>query len=296
MKAQKVLITGGSGFIGSHIVRKFSDQKSQVTVFDIQEPLYDIGETATFVKGNIFDLDSLRNVVEEADTVIHLVGLADAGIAQKDPMKSFQLNVISLQNVLEICRVSDEKRIIFPSSAAVYGMPEDLPIKENFPPSPTNIYSWHKYLCEKMVQSYQKNYGLQYVILRFFNVYGKGNEGVIGIFLNKAKKGELIDSFGPYQYRDFVYSGDVAEAVYRAVAYDKAVNRIINIGSGKGLQIREILEMVCEIFPQAKWREMKADFPLYDSIADITLAKILLDFKPTYSHDFMRKIIEEEMI
>jgi len=296
MIPNKVLITGGSGFIGSHIVRKFTDHNTQVTVFDIQEPQYDIGESATFVKGNIFDIDSLRKVVAEADTIIHLVGLADAGIAQNDPMKSFQLNVVSLQNVLEVCRTSKEKRLVFPSSAAIYGITEDLPIKENFPPSPTNIYSWHKYLCEKMVQSYQKNYGLQYVILRFFNVYGKGNEGVIGIFLNKAKKKEIIDSFGPFQYRDFVYSGDVAEAVYRAVAYDKAVNRIINIGSGKGLQIREILEMVCEIFPQAKWREIKADFPMYDSIADITLAQILLDFKPTDPHDIMRKIIEEEMI
>lgn len=296
MKPQNVLITGGSGFIGSHIVRKFADRDSHVTIFDIQEPQYDLGEKATFVKGNIFDLESLRNVVEPADTIVHLVGLADSGVAQREPMKSFQLNIVSLQNVLELCRTSKNKRLVFPSSAAVYGITEDLPIKENFPPSPTNIYSWHKFLCERMVQSYQKNYGLQYVILRFFNVYGKGNEGVIGIFLDKARKGEMIDSFGPFQYRDFVYSGDVAEAVYRAVAYDKAINRIINIGSGRGMQIREILEIVCEIYPEAKWREMKADFTMYDSIADITLARILLDFSPHNSREFMKKIIEEEML
>lgn len=296
MKSQHVLITGGSGFIGSHIVGKFAEQNSKVTIFDLQEPQYDLGEKATFVKGNIFDQESLRSLVEEADTIVHLVGLADSGVAQKDPMKSFQLNIVSLQNILELCRLFKGKKFVFPSSAAVYGITEDLPIKENFPPIPTNIYSWHKFICEKMIQSYQKNYGLQYVILRFFNVYGKGNEGVIGIFLNKAKNGEMIDSYGPFQYRDFVYSGDVAEAVYRAVAYDKAVNRIINIGSGKGLQIREILDMVCEIYPEAKWQELQADFTMYDSIADITLAKILLDFKPQHSRDFMKKIIVEEMI
>ncbi|MCX5842752.1 MAG: hypothetical protein NT022_03195, partial [Deltaproteobacteria bacterium] len=105
-----------------------------------------------------------------------------------------------------------------------------------------------------------------------------------------------IESFGPYQYRDFVYAGDVVDAVYHAVAYDKAVNRKINIGSGKGIQIREILNIVCEIFPDAKWIEKKADFNMYDSIADITLARILLDFNPHDSREFMKKIIIEEMI
>jgi len=297
MKPQNVLITGGSGFIGSHIVRKFSEQNTDVTIFDIHEPQYDPGDAATFVQGDIFDQTALGKAIERADTIVHLVGLADSGVAQSNPMKSFRLNIVSLQNVLEACRMSDDdKRLIFPSSAAIYGITEDLPIKENFPANPTNIYSWHKILCEKMVQSYQKNYGLQYVILRFFNVYGKGNEGVIGIFLDKARKGETIDSFGPFQYRDFVYSGDVAEAVYRAVAYDKAVNRIVNIGSGRGLQIREILEVVCEIYPNARWRERKADFTMYDSIADITLAQILLDFHPRASREFLKSILIEEMI
>lgn len=296
MKPQNILITGGSGFIGSHITKKFAEEDYQVTIFDVCKPVYDLGKKATFVEGNIFDIKSLRNVVEKADTIVHLVGLAESAIAQEDPMKSFQLNIVSLQNVLELCRTSKNKKLIFPSSAAVYGITEDLPIKENLKPNPTNIYSWHKYLCELMIKSYQKNYGLQYVILRFFNVYGKGNEGVIGIFINKAKKGEIINSFGPFQYRDFVYSGDVAEAVYRAVAYGKAVNRIINIGSGKGLQIREILEIICDIYPCTKWQELQADFTMYDSIADITLAKILLDFKPNDSRVFLKNIITEEMI
>ena len=204
--------------------------------------------------------------------------------------------VLSLQNVLEACRFSGKKKIVFPSSAAVYGITGDLPIKESFPLTPTNIYSWHKMICERMIQAYQKNHGIQYVILRLLNVYGLGHKGVIDIFINKAKKGELIEAFGPYQYRDFVYAGDVAEAVYKAVVYDKAYNRCINIGSGKGVQIREILEMVCEIFAHAVWKEAKTEFEMYDSIADIMLAKILLDFSPNASTAFMKKIIEEEMI
>lgn len=296
MKKQTILITGGSGFVGSHMVKKFSEDNNTVLVFDIMEPHYPFGKNVQFIQGDIFDLESLKKVVNRADIVVHLVGLADSGVAQKNPMKSFQLNILSLQNILEACRICGNKKIIFPSSAAVYGITEDLPIKENFPLSPTNIYSAHKIICEKMVQSYQKNYGINYVILRFFNVYGKGNEGVIGIFLDKAKRGEIIESFGPFQHRDFIYAGDVANAVYMAIAHDKATNRIINIGSGKGVQIREILDLVCEFYPAAKWIEKKAEFIMYDSIADITLARILLDFQPHASGEFMKNIIRDEMI
>jgi UDP-glucose 4-epimerase len=296
MVQKRILVTGGSGFIGAHLVKKFADHNYEVTNFDVMEPSYPLGPTMKYVKGDIFDPASLEKAVDSCDVVVHLVGLADSAVAQANPMKSFQLNVVSLQNVLDVCRKFGNKKIVFPSSAAIYGITEDLPIKENFPPNPTIIYSWHKLLCEKMIQGYQKNYGIDYVILRFFNVYGKGNEGVIGIFIDKAKKGETIDSYGPFQYRDFIYAGDVVEAVYRAVAYEKSVNRIINIGSGKGVQIRDILNIICEIFPNAKWKEKKADFMMYDSIADITLARILLDFNPHDSKEFMKNIVLEEMV
>jgi len=279
-KKISILITGGSGFIGGHLVKKFSEHGFNVTIFDIAEPSFPLSKNTSYIKGDVFNLDSIRQAMQSCDVVIHLVGLADSGVAQKNPMKSYQLNVNSIQNVLEVCREFGNKKIVFPSSAVVYGITEDLPVKENFPLNPTNIYAYHKIICEKLVQSYQKNYGINYVILRFFNVYGRGNEGVIGIFLDKAQKGDTIESFGPFQYRDFIYAGDVAEAVYRSIAYDKAVNRIINIGSGKGIQIREILDIVCEMFPSAHWVEKKAEFTMYDSIADITLARILLDFNP----------------
>jgi UDP-glucose 4-epimerase len=278
-----------------HLVCTFNEHGNPVILFDLHPPAGDLASGVRFIRGDIFDGEALESAVRESDVVVHLVGLADAGVAQADPMRSFRLNVLSLQHVLETCRRNGGKKIVFPSSAAVYGITEDLPIRENFPASPTNIYSWHKLLCEKMIQAYQKNYGMEYVILRLFNVYGKGNEGVIGIFLDKARKGELIESFGPFQYRDFIYGGDVAEAIHRAVIFDKATNRILNIGSGKGVQIREILEMVCRIYPEARWMEKKTPFTVYDSIADITLARIILDFEPNASREFLEKIIRDEM-
>lgn len=268
------------------------DNGFNVTIFDLLDPEL---EGCNFVQGDILDSKSIDDAASDCDIIIHMVGLADAGIAQKDPMKSFNLNITALQNVLEVCRKT-QKKIIFPSSAAVYGTTEELPIRESQQVKPTNIYSWHKYLGENMIKSYQENYGIQYVILRFFNVYGEHNQGVINFFINSAKKGELITTFGPYQYRDFVYAGDVVDAIYNSVLYEKAVNKCVNIGSGRGTQIRELLEIIKEIFPQMRYKEEKSEFIMYDSIADITLAKILLDFKPHQSREFMEKIIEEEMI
>ena len=296
MNGPRVLITGGSGFIGGHLIRKFSETGTEASVFDLQSPPSPLPAGIKFIRGDVFDPKALDEPVGSTDTVVHLVGLADSGVAQKDPMRSFRLNVLSLQNVLETCRIHGGKRIIFPSSAAIYGITDDLPIKESFPPNPTNVYSWHKLICEEMIRSYQKNYGISYVTLRLFNVYGKGNEGVIGIFIQKARNDEEIESFGPFQYRDFIYGADVAEAIYRAVVYDKAMNRTINIGSGRGVQIREILEMIRSLFPRARWKEVKTSYTMYDSIADITLARILLDFEPHASREFLAQIIREEMM
>ena len=293
MQAKKILITGGSGFIGQSIAKKFAEKGQDVCIFDVNSPNSVYGK---YVKGDIFDVEKLKSVVKEYDVIIHLVGLADAGAAQREPAKSFRLNVVSLQNLLEVCKLYNSKKVIFPSSAAVYGIPETLPIKEKFPFNPTNIYSWHKYICEQLIKAYHNNFDLEYVILRVFNVYGEGNKGVIHQFLAKAMIGETIESFGPYQYRDFVYADDVAESFYKSAIYEKANNKIINIGSGRGTQIKEVLELICEIIPNTRWVYKEQKFIMYDSIADITLAKILLDFRPHTSKEFMKKIIKKEMM
>ena len=291
--SKKVLITGGTGFIGQSLVKAFEKAGHYVCVFDVKCP------TSTHVKcikSDIFDFEKLADAVKNYDVIIHLVGLADARAAQKEPAKSFKLNVASLQNLLEACRINGNKKLVFPSSAAVYGITKTLPVREDFIPHPTNVYSWHKYMCEKMIRCYRDNFGLKYVILRLFNVYGKGNKGVIELFLRKAARGEIIEGFGLHQYRDFIYAGDVAEAFLKSAVYKKASNKIINIGSGRGTQIKEILDLVCEIYPNTKWIQKKEKAITYDSIADITLAKTLLDYNPHVSREFMRKTITKEML
>jgi UDP-glucose 4-epimerase len=298
VEEKKVLIIGGSGFIGQHLTNKLLESGHEVVIYDLKQARFKKGseKKVNFIEGDVFDEKKLKKIIVSCDVVVHLVGLPDAGTAQKKPFESFKLNILSLQNVLESCRIDGRKKIIFPSSAAVYGITDDLPIREKHPVNPTNLYSWHKLICEEMIKAYHKNYDVDYVILRLFNVYGRGNKGVIDYFINKAKKGEEVKVFGPFQFRDFVYAGDVAEALYSSIMYEKANNRIINIGSGKGYQIKEILEIISEVFPDFKWKYEKSDFTMYDSIADITLAKILLNFEPHSSKEFIKKVIISEMI
>jgi len=287
----KVMITGGAGFIGQHIAQKLTKVGYEVSVFDIRGP----SKYGKLIKGNVFDFPDLKKVVEKHDVIVHLVGLPDARAAQEDPMESFKLNVFSLQNVLEACRLGN-KKIIFPSTAAVYGVTQDLPINENHPLNPNNVYSWHKSICEKLILTYSQNFDVDYVILRLFNVYGRGNKGVIYSFVDKAKRGDSIEVFGVEQYRDFVHAGDVADAFYSSIIREAANRKIINIGSGKGIKIKEILQMVHKIYPNAKVVSKESKLVEYDSVADISLAKALLNFRPQTSKKFMEKIIKEEIV
>lgn len=292
---KNILITGGAGFIGQRLVEKFGMAGYDVCVLDIESPL--VLTHGKYIKSDIFDFEKLTVAIENYDVIIHLVGLADARAAQTQPAESFRLNIASLQNLLEACRIDGNRRkLIFPSSAAIYGITKTLPVRESFTPHPTNVYSWHKCMCEEMIQCYHDNFALKYTILRLFNVYGRGNRGVMDLFLKKAARGETIRSFGLQQYRDFVYAGDVAEAFYKSAVDGKADNRTINIGSGKGTQIGEILGLICEIYPETRWVHEEGNSVLYDSVADITLAKKLLDYKPHASKEFMKKSIIKEMI
>ena len=279
----KVLITGGAGFIGQHIKDKLLEAQCEVEIYDICD------------KRSVFNFHGLKKAVEYNDRIIHLVGFPDANKAQKEPMQSFYLNIRALQYVLEACRIYDNKRIVFPSSAAVYGVTTCTPINETHQINLSSIYSWHKHICEEMIEAYHYNYGIDYTILRLFNVYGKGNKGVINTFIEKAKNGETIKVFGADQTRDFVYASDVANAFYNSLVNEEANNKIINIGSGEGTTIREILSWINEIYPCSVTYEPS---PLieYDSIADISLAKALLDFSPKIVKSFIKETVRSEML
>jgi len=280
----KVLITGGAGFIGQHIKEKLLEAQCEVEIYDICQ------------KKSVFSFHGLKKAVEYNDRIIHLVGFPDAGKAQKEPMKSFYLNIRALQYVLEACRIYGNKRIVFPSSASIYGVTQSIPVSESCQINLSSIYSWHKHICEEMIEAYHYNYDIDYVILRLFNVYGKGNKGVINTFIEKAKQGEIIQVFGADQLRDFVHAVDVAEAFYCSSIYKGAINKTINIGSGEGTTIEEILQWMTEIYPNIIIEYKKSPLVTYDSVADISLAKALLDFWIKMPKRSIKEIIKSEMV
>ena len=290
----KVVVTGGSGFIGQYVVSELAKSGLEVVVFDKN---YIECQGINFICGDIFDFESLIAAARGAEVLIHLVGLPDAREAQRNPSESFQLNLASLQNSLEACRICQIPRLIYPSTAAVYGQTQTVPISEEDPPRPTGIYAYHKWLGEELVRAYHAVYGINYTILRLFNVYGRGNKGILQLCIDAAKKGEPITVFGADQKRDFIYAGDVAKAFKAAILSDALRNKTINIGSGKGRTIRHVVEMMKELLPNLKvvYKEIPEMTP-YDSVADITLARNLLDFEPHTEDEFFKKVVKEEMI
>ncbi len=287
-----IVIVGGSGFIGSHVTQRLLAAGESVTVFDLVPA--DGAGRFDFVRGDVFDEAALSKVVEGKDLIVDLVGLADIGECQRDPLRSFRLNVFSLAHVLEAARLGDVRKVVFPSSGAVYGKVEDIPIDETATPNPSNVYGWHKLMGELSLRSYRQNYGIRYIILRLFNVIGTANAGVIHHYVTAALAGGPIRGFGRDQLRDFVDADDVANAFYLAATQPEIVDKVINIGSGEGVRISEIAELVRQTIPGTRIEfEEKPGYIPYHSVADIALARKLLNFHPTPGKEVVERFIQE---
>lgn len=217
----KVLVTGGAGFIGSHVVEKLIQENYQVVVVDNLSTgmLENIHKDAKFIKMDIRSHQLLELFMEEKfDYVIHLAAQTMVHKSIEMPDYDCDVNISGTVNLLEGCRKTQVKRLVFSSTAAVYGDVTALPIMENSCTLPTSFYGLSKLTCENYLALYQKIYGLDYVILRYANVYGErqgdsGEGGVISIFTRKIHEGEPVIIFGDgTQTRDFIYVGDVATA------------------------------------------------------------------------------------
>ena len=288
----RILIIGGSGFIGTHVASRLQEEGEEVAIFDVVPPGRALN--VPFVKGDVFDSASLELEVRGADTVIDLVGLADIGACQREPDRSFRLNVSSLSQVLEAARKAAVKKVVFPSSAAVYGKVDIVPIDESQPLNPSTIYAWHKWMGELLLRSYRQNYHIGYVILRLFNVLGEGNKGVAHQYVQEALKERRIHGFGRDQLRDFVDAADVANAFHLAAIHPDVTDKVINIGSGEGIKIGEVAAMVQELIPEIRVEfEEKPDYIPYHSVAEITLARKLLNFQPQPGREVMRRLVRE---
>ncbi len=242
-----MFVTGGSGFIGRHVVQKLLEAGYDVLIYDIEEPSLE----EPFIRGDIRDFSSVKDAMRGSHRVVHLAAIVSAVEAMKNPSKTVETNVIGTFNVIEAARRNDIGKIVYAGSVAVYGEPEYLPIDEDHPTIPKNVYGASKLSGESLLAGYHGNYGLNYVSLRFFNVYGPYMRpgpyaGVIYKFLERIKEGNplLIEGDGR-QTRDFVYVEDVANAVIKALESEE--NGAFNVGTGRETSIIELADLLFEI-------------------------------------------------
>ena len=254
-----VLVTGGAGFIGSHLVRQLLDAKHNVTVLDnvstgTWQHLPQGKDTCTCWEMDIRD-KAAREKIEQTkfDVIVHLAAQTMVDVSIKDPEFDASENVMGTVNILEAARHSGVKRIIFASTAASYGdVTEDrLPIREEETLAPMSFYGLTKVTVEKYLKLYHDLYGLDYVALRFANVYGErqgdtGEGGVISIFAKRIAKDQGITVFGDgKQTRDFIYAGDIAAGIIAAMTTDKA-NAVYNLSNQTETSLLELIELMAK--------------------------------------------------
>ncbi|MDE2173415.1 MAG: SDR family NAD(P)-dependent oxidoreductase [Patescibacteria group bacterium] len=287
MNAKKkiAIVTGGAGFIGSHLAKTLLERGYEVRVIDslIAGKHAGVPAQADFFETDIRDAGALPAIFSGAETVFHLAALPRVEYSIQFPKETHETNVTGTVNVLAAAREAGVARIIFASSSAIYGDQDRVPFREDAAPDPLSPYALHKYIGEKYLVLFSKLYGLRTASLRFFNVYGPGidPEGpyalVIGKFLKLTREGMPLTITGDgKQTRDFVHVRDVVRALIAAAEKDAiGKGEVINIGTGRGTSINELAD-----FFGGEREYLPSRIEPRSSCADISKAKNILGWEP----------------
>jgi UDP-glucose 4-epimerase len=291
----KVLVTGGAGFIGSNVVEQLINNNHKVCVVDnlSSGKVENLNQEARFYKCDITNSELLRLVfeVERPEVVYHFAAQIDVQNSLIKPAFDANINVIGTINVLECCRKYEIKKIIYPSSAAVYGNPKYLPVDENHPIDPISFYGISKHTPEHYIKTFCSLYDIKYTIFRYSNVYGirqepKGEGGVVSIFIDKFLNNEAPVIFGDgEQTRDFIYVKDVARA--NLFALNKGDNKKVNISTNVPISVNELFKTMKRIFNRdveiVHKEPRKGD--ILHSYLDNTLAKECFEWDAEYDFE-----------
>lgn len=253
----KALITGGAGFIGSHLAERLVDEGHEVVALDNLasgrlENLSALSHNPNFqfVEADIRDIDAIRPAFENVDWVFHLAGMADIVPSIEQPVEYFDVNAQGTLNVLECARKAGVSRFVYAASSSSYGIPDVYPTPETSPIQPQYPYALTKYMGEEMVLHWARVYDLPAISLRLFNVYGPRSRtagaygAVFGVFLAQKLNGSPYTVVGDgTQTRDFTYVTDVAEAFYMAAKSDVSAEAM-NVGSGNHYSVNQLVELL----------------------------------------------------
>lgn len=251
-----VLVTGGAGFIGYNLARKLSEIGAMVVVYDNLSGV-ESAERAEKLKASsikcviadILERNELLLAAKGVDIIFHLAALSSVPESYKNPQKDCQTNVLGTVNVLNTARAVDAS-VIFTSSSTVYGIPQKKPTSEDHPLNPKSFYGLSKLVAEKYCRAYHETYGLPTVLLRLFNAYGpEAMAGVSYDFLKKIRANnrrlEVIGS--GQQSKDFIYVGDIVDAMIRVAQIDRAIGEEYNLGSGETIQVVKLAEKILNL-------------------------------------------------
>ena len=288
----KYAVTGGAGFIGSHLVKKLVEHGNEVIVIDNlntgkKQNVEKISKKIDFFEVDIRDFSAMENILKNIDGVFHEAALASVQDSFRIPDEFFDVNVNGTENIFKIAKKLGIK-VVYASSSSVYGNPISIPIKENDGKNPFNPYAKTKLEDDKLAEKYARN-GLKVIGLRYFNVFGSGQSkeyaGVIKLFLERIQQGlsPLINGDG-LQVRDFVYVDDVVNA--NMLAMESNVNgEFFNIGTNSVVSVLDLATMIIK-FSGLKLKPIHQPAVPGDvkaTQADITKAKMMLKWKPTTS-------------
>lgn len=291
---KKYLVTGGAGFIGSHIVRALLEQGDFVRVLDN----FSTGKRENVAKmdnasfelfeGDIRDQAALAEVVKGIDIIFHEAAFISVPQSMEDPLPCFEINQRGTEFVLEAARKAGVKRVVLASSAAVYGDSEALPLDEQTPLSPLSPYAVSKRVNELYAEMYTRSFGLEVVALRYFNVYGPRQRpdsmyaAAVPIFTRRLLDGKPITIYGDgRQTRDLVYVGDIVRANLVASEHPAAPGQVFNICTGHEIQVIDLVETLRALFPNAPAPQFAPPRAgdIYRSVGNPQKAANLLEFR-----------------
>lgn len=295
----KILVAGGAGFIGSHIVDRLLSEGFEVTVMDNLytgrlENITQHKENRNFhfIKGNIRNFNMIKRAVKDADAVLNEAAVVSIPRSVENPLLANEVNVTGTLNLMKACLDSGVKRFIQASSASIYGETRTLPIHEELTPNPLSPYAVSELAAENYAKVFYTMYGLETVCLRYFNVYGPRQtyspySGAITIFINQLFNNQPPTIYGDgKQTRDFISVGDVVDANMLALVQESAPGEVFNIATGVAVTINQLVEMLEEIMGKKDLKPIYVDprpGDIKHSVADINKARKILGFEPRIS-------------
>lgn len=299
-KNKKILITGGAGFIGSHLCDKYTKEGYTVVCLDnfTSGNLTNVKHLLDYrnfklMQGDIRDFNLLEKIMRDVDIVFHLAAQVHVDRSCIEPKLTYEANVMGTQNILEVARLYDIERVIHASTSEVYGSALHVPIDENHPLNAPHPYGASKIAADRMCYAYIQTYSMDISIMRFFNVFGPrqndvGYGGVMSIFTRRVLNNRPPIIYGDgSQTRDYTYISDVVNAYDLVLNHNCPITEPINFGTGKEVSIVELANKIIKlcntngelkpVYIEPRLGEVKR------LIADATKANDLLGWKPTYS-------------